>query len=198
LAGCFGLADPGLQQRRCVAAYGDQAEESSRSYGSGDAEVQTSRSRSTVRCTWGLARGERGSWKAPAPARVARVEAKLADSAALMVIGSDRSTVLAMALAEPGRQDFGAGWIVPDVGHISMVFVAPDRWGERVGTELMNALHHQMLAHGWDTASLWTRTSNQRARRLYGGRGYHATDDVSALETGDDIVRYEMRLDQPV
>lgn len=139
---------------------------------------------------WRAANTARGN--APAPRRVARVKAKLADPAALLVVGCDGDTVIAMAVAEPARQDCGAGLILPCAGHVSMVFVAPERWGVGVGTQLMEALHLQMRARGWDTASLWTRTSNQPARRLYAGRGYRLTADVKALDGGDEIVRYEL------
>jgi hypothetical protein len=36
------------------------------------------------------------------------------------------SDVLAMALAEPGRAQDGAGAVIPGYGHVSMVFVHPD------------------------------------------------------------------------
>jgi GNAT superfamily N-acetyltransferase len=41
--------------------------------------------------------------------------------------------VLAMALAEPGRTQDGAGAVVPGYGHVSMVFVHPDMWGRGLG-----------------------------------------------------------------
>jgi hypothetical protein len=49
---------------------------------------------------------------------------------ACRVIGhldADRD-VVAMALAEPGRAEHGAGAVIPGYGHVSMVFVHPDLW----------------------------------------------------------------------
>jgi len=141
---------------------------------------------------WRAANTARGD--APAPSRIARVKTKLADRSALLVVGCDGETVIAMALAEPARQDLGAGLTLPTTGHISMVFVAPERWRQGIGTQLMDYLHDQMRARGWHLASLWRRASNQPARRLYTGRGYRETADIKALDGRDEIVRYELRL----
>ena len=74
-----------------------------------------------------------------------------------------------------------------------MVFVDPERWGRGVGGQLLDALHEEMRAGGWTTSSLWTRSSNDRARRLYEGRGYQLTGDVKHLR-GYEILRYERQL----
>jgi hypothetical protein len=66
----------------------------------------------------------------PSVDRVARIWEKLAEAQACLVIGhlvADRE-VVAMALAEPGRAENGAGTVIPDYGHVSMVFVHPDLW----------------------------------------------------------------------
>lgn len=76
-----------------------------------------------------------------------------------------------------------------------MVFVDPERWGHGVGAELMGALHREMRARNWRTSSLWTRSNNKRARRLYEGCGYVATGEVKRLDDGDEILHYELRLE---
>ena len=61
----------------------------------------------------------------PSVDRVARIWEKLAEPEACLVIGhldADRE-VVAMALAEPGRAEHGAGAVIPGYGHVSMVFV---------------------------------------------------------------------------
>ena len=99
-----------------------------------------------------------------------------------------------MALAEPYRAQDGCGPVMTDRGHVSMVFVAPKRWGCGIGRELLDALHRAMRERGYNAASLWTRASNGHARRLYEGRGYQLTADVKQLPGGDEIVRYEIAL----
>jgi ribosomal protein S18 acetylase RimI-like enzyme len=127
-------------------------------------------------------------------ARVARVEQKLAEATAYLVVVCDDEGVVGMALAEPYRAEDGSGPVMVGRGHVSMVFVAPERWGSGIGCELLDALHLTMREHGYSSASLWTRVSNERARRLYEGRGYERTTDVKRLPGGDTIVRYEIAL----
>ena len=99
-----------------------------------------------------------------------------------------------MALAEAYRAQDGAGSIVSGVGHVSMVFVDPGRWGSGVGGRVLAVMHSEMCARGWNTASLWTRSSNERARRLYEGNGYGVTGDVKHLPGHEEILRYERKL----
>jgi ribosomal protein S18 acetylase RimI-like enzyme len=127
---------------------------------------------------------------------VARVEEKLAEAAACLVVVCDDGAVAGMALAEPHRSQDGHGPVVIDRGHVSMVFVAPARWGSGIGRELLDALHRQMREHGYSSASVWTRASNERARRLYVGRGYDLTGHVKRMAGGEEIVRYELALDR--
>ncbi|WP_442929131.1 GNAT family N-acetyltransferase [Modestobacter sp. VKM Ac-2983] len=74
---------------------------------------------------------------------------------ALMVVVREGSNVVAMALAEPGRSDDGGRGITPGHGPVSMVFVAPERWGRGIGRALMTGLHQYATARGWTTTTLW-------------------------------------------
>jgi ribosomal protein S18 acetylase RimI-like enzyme len=125
---------------------------------------------------------------------VRRVEEKLNDASALVVVIADDEQVVGMALAEPFKDQDGDGAVMPGAGHISMVFVAPCRWSEGVGGHLLRALHIEMCGATWVKASLWTRVSNERARRLYSRGGYVLTGEIKRLPTGDEIVRYEALL----
>ena len=66
---------------------------------------------------------------------MARIWEKLAEPQVCLVIGhlDADGDVVAMALAEPGRAEHGAGAVIPDYGHVSMVFFHPDRWGRGLG-----------------------------------------------------------------
>jgi ribosomal protein S18 acetylase RimI-like enzyme len=110
------------------------------------------------------------------------------------MVGCDGELVVAMALSEPYRERHGAGTVRPRAGHVSMVFVDPERWGRGVGSRLLDALHREMRARDWRTSSLWTRSNNVRARRLYEGCGYSLTDDVKYLRA-QEIVRYELQIE---
>lgn len=130
----------------------------------------------------------------PSEARTDRVRRKLADTAASLLVGCDGELVVAMALSEPYRERHGAGLVRPHAGHISMVFVDPERWGRGIGSRLLDAMHREMRARDWRTSSLWTRSNNVRARHLYEGRGYSLTDDVKDLRD-QEIVRYELQIE---
>jgi ribosomal protein S18 acetylase RimI-like enzyme len=143
---------------------------------------------------WGSANAARGL--VASPQRVRRVEEKLSDASGLLVVIVDDEQVVGMALAEPFKDRDGAGPVMPGAGHISMVFVDPDRWGEGLGGHLLRYLHIEMCDTTWAKASLWTRATNDRARRLYSRRGYELTGDIKRLPNGDEIVRYEALLSQ--
>ena len=130
---------------------------------------------------------------------MARIWEKLADPGACLVIGrSDASRdVLAMALAEPGRAQDGAGAVIPGYGHVSMVFVHPDMWGQGVGRQLLQGLHERASERVWSRKTLWTRASNERARRLYQSQGYRASGHATTLGDGVPILQLERQARWP-
>ena len=138
---------------------------------------------------WRAANEARGL--APTPQRLARVREKLADPQAVVVVARRDGEVVGMLQAEPGRADGGAGEVVQGLGHVSMVFVHPDRWGQGVGAELMAEIAAVASDRGWQRLSLWTRASNDRARRLYEADGYRLTGDELELGPNDLILRYQ-------
>ena len=132
----------------------------------------------------------------PSPVRAARIWEKLADPDACFVVGRSVGSedVLAMALAEPGRAEHGVGEVTPGYGHVSMVFVHPDLWGRGVGRQLLQGLHQRASQRSWDRTTLWTRSSNERARRLYEGQGYRASGHEAKLGDGDPIFQLERQI----
>lgn len=100
------------------------------------------------------------------PERTARIRAKLSAPDALPFVAS-RSSIIGMALAEPGRLDDGAGELDPSLLHISMVFVRPA--AQRTGVGLPLVLHILDVARsmGYQHVGVWTARENSPARRLY-------------------------------
>jgi GNAT superfamily N-acetyltransferase len=72
----------------------------------------------------------------PSPERIERVRAKVASPDACVLVAR-RASVLAMALAEPGRDDNGQGRVLEGSAHISMMFVHPSVWRRGIGGELL-------------------------------------------------------------
>ena len=131
----------------------------------------------------------------PSVDRVARIWEKLAEPEACLVIGhldADRD-VVAMALAETGRAEHGTGAVIPGYGHVSMVFVHPDLWGQGVGRQLLQGLHERASERGWSRTKLWTRALNVRAQRLYVGQGYRRSGQhqETTFGSGDPILQLE-------
>lgn len=143
----------------------------------------------TALAVWHAARSAAGP--EPAADRIRRVVEKLTDPNALLVVAERSDERCGMALAEPFRVDRGRGDVVPDRGHISMVFVRPDMQGRGVGRELMQRL----IAEGpWSQLSLWTRESNDRAQRLYRSCGFVPTGDTGSTPALEPTQRWHWTL----
>ena len=138
---------------------------------------------------WQAANSARGLQ--PTSERVTRVQVKLQAADALFVVARSDGTVVAMALAEPGRALDGAGATVPGYGHVSMVSVAPDRWGCGVGSALLAGLHEHAQRRDCAALTLWTREGNTRARRLYERSGYRRNGRRRSLPSGEPIIQLE-------
>lgn len=127
--------------------------------------------------------------KTPGLERIARVHAKLADPAAFVIVAECAGALVGMALAEPGRDRDGAGDVLPGLCHISMVFVAPNHWGNRIGQLLLDAVGEQAAARkGHTLLQLWTGEGNERALRLYGRAGFRPSGRTGLLGTGERII----------
>jgi ribosomal protein S18 acetylase RimI-like enzyme len=146
---------------------------------------------------WRAANEARG--KFPDAARIARVRAKLADPAAVVVVAIDGGeggtpagggAVAGMALAEPGRAGDGVGDPLPELWHVSMVFVDPAHWGRRIGEVLLAGLAALAGPAGARRLGLWTGAGNERAQRLYRRAGFVPTGRVRE-HGGEQIVHLE-------
>lgn len=127
----------------------------------------------------------------PSPQRIDRVRQKLGEADALVLVGHVDEQVRAMVLAEPWRDADGTGPPVADRGHVSMVFVGPDYWGQGLGRGMLAALHAVAEQRGWTRTSLWTRESNQRAQRLYLRAQYRPTGRTGELPTAERVLEFQ-------
>lgn len=113
---------------------------------------------------------------------------------AFLVVADDAGEVTGMALAMQACADDGAGPPVSGLCHIAMVFVAPDRWGEGVGGQLVDAVLAEARDRGYDRAQLWTHVDNGRGQRLYDGRGFRRSGREKDDDLGERVVHYERQL----
>ena len=63
-------------------------------------------------------------------------------------------------------------WFVADEGQIANLAVAPSGWGMGIGRALLDASLREAVLREVDEVYLEVRDSNERARRLYGSRGF--------------------------
>lgn len=120
-----------------------------------------------------------------------RVRGSVRKPDAFLVVADERSTIVGMALGMQGLADDGAGPPIPGLCHISLVFVASDRWGQGIGGRIVDAILAEARARGYDRAQLWTHADNLRAQRLYERRGFHRSGRQAGDDLGERIVHYE-------
>jgi ribosomal protein S18 acetylase RimI-like enzyme len=138
---------------------------------------------------WQAANVARG--KRPSPERVARVAHKLQEPTAVPYVATGEAGVAGMALLEPYRAEDGAGAVVADALHISMLFVDPPSQRQGVGSRLMRFALDSAHASGVSSFSLWTDCENTGARRLYEALGMKPTR-IRRVSDNVEWVRYEM------
>jgi ribosomal protein S18 acetylase RimI-like enzyme len=142
---------------------------------------------------WLAANSARRAGSPPRPDQLARARAHVGRPGAFLLVAEAAGEVIGMALGEPALADEGAGPPSPGLCHVSMVFVAPDRWGKGIGGRLVDAILTEARLRGYGRAQLWTHTDNARARRLYEGRGFGASGrDME--ESGELIMHYRRAL----
>jgi len=113
---------------------------------------------------------------------------------AFLLLAEDASEVLGMGLGMQGLAGDGAGPPVPELCHIAMIFVAPERWGEGIGGRVLGGVLDEARSRGYERAQLWTHAYNARAQRLYEGHGFRRTGREKVDDLGQWIVHYERAL----
>jgi GNAT superfamily N-acetyltransferase len=76
--------------------------------------------------------------------------------------------VIAFANGQASRED---RTLVPGLGHINAVFVAPDRWRRGIARKMLGVAETEMRAAGYDRAQLWTLEGSP-AEQLYATLGW--------------------------
>ena len=103
---------------------------------------------------------------------VARVRDRLESPDGWFLVAEQDGSMVGMAFGTHARARDGAGEVIPGLCHLSLVFVAPDRWGRGIGGEIVDAALDEARRRGHDRIQLWTHEANERAQRLYRGRGF--------------------------
>jgi ribosomal protein S18 acetylase RimI-like enzyme len=107
------------------------------------------------------------------------------------------SGLIGTILGVQGLDGDGAGAPLPGLLHISLLSVAPDRWGQHVGRLLVEETISRAPALGYDRAQLWTHADNLRANRLYKAMGFRRSGRVRVDDWGELLVHYRRPLSTP-
>lgn len=144
---------------------------------------------------WRKSSMARRGGQAPPAEREAQVRAHLQEPGVLLVLAEDAGDVVGMAAGVQGLADDGVGPPEPGLFFLSLVYVAPDRWGAGIGGRLVDALLDAARSQGYERAHLWThRDHNDRAQWLYEGHGFRWLGVEKIDEAGECIIRYERHL----
>ena len=138
-----------------------------------------------------LANDARQSGRSTASQQEVRVRAPLNAPDAFLAIAEVDGKPVGMANAMQGLADDGAGPPMPGVRFFSMVYVLPEHWKEGVGGRLVDALLDEASTRGYVRVQLWPHAANDRAQRLYEGRGFVRTGREKNNDKGEQIVLYE-------
>ena len=131
-----------------------------------------------------------GDWLSRS-SRVAEVTARLHDAASWFLIGRDGDEAVAMALIQPFRDGGGTGHVIPGKAFLSLIYVLPNRWGEGMGGTVLDGVIDEAARRGCHQITLWTHElQNERAHRLYRGRGFARTGRTWSDNAGKPIAEW--------
>jgi ribosomal protein S18 acetylase RimI-like enzyme len=123
-----------------------------------------------------------------------RVRSYLRKPHAFLLLAEDAGEVVGMGVGMQGLADDGAGPPVPELCHIAMIFVAPERWGEGIGGLVLGGVLGEARSRGYERVQLWTHADNAHAQRLYERHGFRRTGREKGDDLGEWIVHYERTL----
>jgi GNAT superfamily N-acetyltransferase len=126
----------------------------------------------------------------PAPGVADKLRDRFTQADVWLLVADDDGVVVGVTQGGPAREDEGTGPVIPGRCHLSLVFVAPDRWGEGIGGRLVDAALDQARSTGYSRMQLYTHESNRRAQALYTSRGFRHDGLVKDDDFGERIGRW--------
>ncbi|MBF9067963.1 GNAT family N-acetyltransferase [Streptacidiphilus fuscans] len=129
------------------------------------------------------------------PDHVRLAHGRMAAPGAMLLLARDEGRpagagIVGTVLGVQGLTEDGAGPPKEGLIHLSLLSVAPDRWGQRVGRRLMEHVLAEARTRAYAEAQLWTHADNLRANRLYRALGFRRTGRVKIDDWGELLVHY--------
>ena len=140
---------------------------------------------------WREANARRKDGQPVSSAHEKRVRSFVRKPDAFLIVADTSGEVIGVALGMQGLARDGVGAPVDGLCHISMIFVAPEYWGEGIGGQLVDTMLEEAHSRGYSKVQLWTQDDNPRAQWLYEGRGFtHTGRQKRDDELGELIMHY--------
>jgi ribosomal protein S18 acetylase RimI-like enzyme len=94
----------------------------------------------------------------------------------------------------PATVKRGSDELVPGLGHLWMLFIRREHWGEGHGRRLLAAAVEELRARGFEEARLVTPAGNRRSCELYERGGWRAVETKDEPFIGLPITEYRLKL----
>jgi ribosomal protein S18 acetylase RimI-like enzyme len=105
----------------------------------------------------------------------------------------DTDAVTGFTSVGPSRDDDAA----PGTGELWAIYLRPDTWGTGAGRLLLGEAVARLREAGFEQATLWVLTGNERARRFYEADGW-SSDGTERTESRPGFVLNEIRYRRPL
>ena len=107
-------------------------------------------------------------------------------------VAEDTNSIIGSAVLIPARFDRGAGDVMPGLGHLNSVAVAPDHWGEGIARTLLDLVVDEARGTRLTrcASSSSPRTTTPEHEDLDERNGWNLTGEEVIDDLGDTLVRF--------
>ncbi|PSQ50918.1 N-acetyltransferase [Halobacteriales archaeon SW_6_65_15] len=101
------------------------------------------------------------------------------------IIGDDEQVCLVATDDDGQIVGFSHGATDNGVGDVLRLYVAPDRWHEGIGTDLLEAMEERLREMGAETVQAMVLADNEMGNAFYEERGFEKTGEAETQLDGD-------------
>lgn len=113
------------------------------------------------------------------------------DPDAVLLVADSGGRVVGMVLLLPGRDQGGAGDLVPGLRHLTGLAVRPECQRSGIGSALLDAALREAADRDARRVTLWTAEDNAAAQRLFVSRGFAPTGRSASNGGGRVMLHFE-------
>jgi ribosomal protein S18 acetylase RimI-like enzyme len=113
------------------------------------------------------------------------------DPDALLLVAENGGCLVGMVLMLPGRDQDGAGDLVPGLCHLTGLAVRPESQRSGIGSALLDTALREAADRDATRVTLWTAEDNAAAQRLFVSRGFAPTGRSARGNGGTVMLHFE-------